>query len=70
MTTNRTDQELTIRTELQVNGREVELNDFVQSFIGQAVIGMAQSLRGVDDVQKIHLEISKLSDQRLPQDFT
>jgi hypothetical protein len=38
------------------------LNDFVQSFIGQAVIGMVQSLRGVDDVQRIHLEISKSSE--------
>lgn len=62
MTTDRTDQDLMIKTELQVNGREIELNDFVQSFIGKAVIGMVQSLRGVDDVQKIHLEISRSSE--------
>ncbi len=62
MTTDRNNQELTIRTELQVNGRKVELNDFVQNFLGQAVIGMVRSLRGVGDVQKIHLEISTSSE--------
>ena len=66
MTTDRTDRELTTRTELQVNGRKVELNDFVQSFIGQTVIGMVQSLRDVEDVQRIHLEISKSSEQTFP----
>jgi hypothetical protein len=51
--------ESTIRAELLVNGGKVELNDFVQSFIGQAVIGMVRSLRGVGSIREIRLEISK-----------
>jgi len=66
MTNDRTDRELTIRTELQVNGSKVELNDFVQSFMGRAVLGMVQSLRGVGDAQTVHLEISKSLEQTGP----
>ncbi|MBM4025104.1 MAG: hypothetical protein FJ280_06790 [Planctomycetes bacterium] len=61
MTDEGTNREPTIRTELQVNGRKVDLNDFVQRFLGQAVIGMVQSLRGVEEVQTIRLEISRSS---------
>ena len=56
---DRTNPELMIRAELLVNGSKVELNDFVQSFIGQAVIGMVKSLRGTGNVQQIRLDISK-----------
>jgi len=53
------DQEPTIRAELTVNGREIELNNFVQDFVGKAVIGMVGSLRGVDDAQTLTLSVSK-----------
>jgi hypothetical protein len=45
--------------ELKVNGKEIELNSFVENFISQAVIGMVQSLRGVGNVETIVLKISK-----------
>jgi len=63
MTTDSASQELMMRTELQVNGRKVELNNFVQTVIGQAVIGVVRSLRGVGDIQTIHLEISNSPEQ-------
>ena len=56
------DQEPVIRAELTVNGREIELNNFVQDFVGRAVIGMVGSLRGVDDAQTLTLSISKPSE--------
>jgi len=55
-------QEPTLETELIVNGSKVELNSFVQNFIGRAIIGMLTSLRGVSDVQSVSLKISKASD--------
>lgn len=58
---NEANPELIVRTELVVNGGRVELNDFVQSFIGQAVLGMVRSLRGVGPVQRVHLDISNES---------
>jgi hypothetical protein len=61
MTAQGMKQDGTIRTELQVNGTKIELKDFIQRFLGQAVIGMVQSLRGVDEVQTLHLEISTSS---------
>ena len=57
-----TEQKLTLETELIVNGLKVELNSFVQNFIGRAVVGMLTSLRGISDVQSVSLKISKPSD--------
>ena len=57
------DQEPTLQTDLTVNGQKIELNNFVQSFIGRAIIGMLASLRDVDDIQSVSLEISKPSDR-------
>ncbi len=51
-----------MEADLIVNGQEVELNSFVQDFIGQAIVGMLTSLRGVSDVQSVSLKISKLSE--------
>jgi len=34
------DQKPALKTELKVNGQEVELNNFVQDFMGLAVTGM------------------------------
>ena len=55
----KSDQNLTVQTELKVNGKEVELNNFAQNFISQTVIGMVESLRGVGHVETINLKISK-----------
>ena len=57
------DQEPALQTDLTVNGRKIELNNFVQSFMGRAIVGMLASLRGVGDIQSVSLEISKLSDR-------
>ena len=45
--------------ELTVNGEKVKLNNFVQGFISQTLIGMVKSLRGVGDIETIELKISK-----------
>jgi len=44
---------------LKVNGKEIKLNNFVENFISQTVIGMVKSLRGVGDVESINLRVSK-----------
>ena len=62
------DQEPTLQTDLTVNGQKIELNNFVQGFIGRAIIGMLASLRNVDDIQSVSLEISKPSDKSLGQE--
>ncbi len=51
-----------MKTDLIVNGQEVELNSFVQDFMGQAIVGMLTSLRGVSDVKSVSLKISKPSE--------
>ncbi len=57
------DQKPALAAELVVNGQEIELTDFVQDFIGRAVIGMVTSLKGVTDVQKVTLNISRPAEQ-------
>lgn len=54
-----TNQKLTARAELKVNGNEIKLNNFVESFISKTVIGMVESLRGVGDVGIVSLKVSK-----------
>ena len=58
------DQEPILKTKLTVNGQKIELNNFVQNFMGGAIVGMLTSLRGVGDIQSVSLEISKASDKR------
>ena len=53
-----TNEKLTTRTELKVNGKQIELNNFAQNFISQTVIGMVKSLRGVGNVETISLNVS------------
>ena len=53
-----TNQKLTARAELKVNGNEIKLNNFVENFISQTVIGMVKSLRGVSDIETISLKVS------------
>ncbi len=53
-----TNEKLTTRAELKVNGKQIELNNFAQNFISQTVIGMVKSLRGVGNVETISLNVS------------
>ncbi len=55
-------QEPIARAELKVNGKEIKLNNFVESFISQTVIGMVKSLRGVGDIETVDLRFSKKSE--------
>ena len=57
------DQKPVLTTELKVNGQEIELNNFVQDFMGLAVTGMIKSLKGVADVQTATLSISRPTEQ-------
>ncbi|UCC45086.1 MAG: hypothetical protein JSU65_03980 [Candidatus Zixiibacteriota bacterium] len=57
------DQKPVLKTELKVNGQEIELNNFVQDFMGLAVTGMIKSLKGVGDVHTVTLNISRLAEQ-------
>ncbi len=50
--------------ELAVNGEKVDLNNFVQGFISQSLIGMVKSLHGVDDIKTIELKISRNSQEQ------
>ena len=52
-------QKSVARVELKVNGKETKLNNFVENFISQTVIGMVSSLQGVGDIKTINLQISK-----------
>ncbi len=45
--------------ELRVNEKEVELNGFVQNLIAETVTGIVRSLRGVEDIDTIGLDVSK-----------
>ncbi len=45
--------------DLTINGEKVDLNNFVQGFISETVIGMVKSLRGVGDIETIELKVSK-----------
>ena len=52
-------QKSNTNADVTVNGKKIELNSFVESFISQAVIGMVKSLRGVDNIETIELKILK-----------
>lgn len=45
--------------ELEANSKKVEINPFVEAFISNTVIGMLQSLNGVDQIESIDLKICK-----------
>jgi hypothetical protein len=52
-------QKPSANVELVINGEKVALNNFVQGFISQTLIGMVRSLRGVGDIETIKLKITK-----------
>ena len=52
-------QESTADVELKVNGADVELNTFVQSFVTETITGMVKSLRGIDEVKSVSLQITR-----------
>jgi len=52
-------QKPSANAKLTVNGETVELNDFVQNFISQTLIGMVSSLQGVGNIGTIELKVSK-----------
>jgi hypothetical protein len=52
-------QEPTAHVELKVNGEQIKLNDFVRNFVAHTVIGMVKSLRGIEEVETISLDISR-----------
>jgi len=54
-------QEPDFTAELEVNGKKVEINPFVEGFISNAVTGMIASLNGVDQIESIDLKICKKS---------
>ena len=56
---HKVNQKRIARVELKVNGKKIKLNNFVENFICQTVIGMVKSLRGVGDVETISLKISQ-----------
>jgi hypothetical protein len=45
--------------DLTINGKTIDLNCFVESFISETIIGMVKSLRGVGDIEAIDLKILK-----------
>ncbi len=53
------EHESAVTVELKINGEEIVLNDFVKGFVSETVTGMVKSLRGVDEVKTISLEISR-----------
>ena len=52
-------QKSVANADLTINGKKIELNSFVKSFISQSIIGMVKPLRGVDNIETIDLKISK-----------
>ncbi len=56
-------QKSVTNADLTVNGKNIELNSFVKSFISQTVMGMVKSLRGIDRIETIDLKISTKSEK-------
>ncbi|HFE52332.1 MAG TPA: hypothetical protein ENK07_02750 [Bacteroidetes bacterium] len=44
-------------TKLFVNGEEIPLNEFVNEMFANVVLGMIQSLKGVEDPKEIELRV-------------
>jgi len=46
-----------IETTVNVNGKDVPLVPFVNNLIGNSIIAMVKSLKGVNDVKEINIKI-------------
>lgn len=46
-------------TTLTVDGREIPLNEFVESFLENTISGSLQSLRGIGDWREVNITIKK-----------
>jgi hypothetical protein len=66
--TSDSDRRPEFHVNLKVNDSEIELNDFVQSFLARTVMGMLESLRGVSDVQSASLTLRKPAGKSLKQE--
>lgn len=44
---------------ISVNGKEIDINPFVTSVIGNTIIGMVSSLRLDDEPKEIEIKITK-----------
>jgi hypothetical protein len=49
---------------IRVNGKEIELNDFVQTMFGNTVVGMVSSLRLDQPPKRIEVYVEVQSAQR------
>lgn len=52
-------KESKFEAQLEVNGKEIELNNFVTDFVAETVIGMIQPLRGVNGVDSVKLSVKR-----------
>jgi len=50
---NKRDNEMT----LKVDGQEIEIGSFVQNIVSKGVVGMLETLNGVDQPKKIEITI-------------
>jgi len=48
-----------MKTTLEVNGKDIPLNPFVTSFLGNLVLGIAESLREGEAFKSVSLEIDE-----------
>lgn len=48
-------------TRLLVNNKEIDLNPFVEQFLGGTVVGGVRTLKGVTDVRTVELRMVKRS---------
>lgn len=49
-----------MKVELSVDGKNIEINDFVQKFLGKTAAASAESLHGVDPTwEEIDIHIKK-----------
>lgn len=46
-----------ISAELRVNNEPVELNPFIEQFLARTVLGAVSSLRGVEEIQKLEMQL-------------
>jgi hypothetical protein len=53
-------QGLAYAVTIRVDGRALELKEFLHDVVGGAVVGMLAGLRGVDDPRRIEVDVRRL----------